>query len=115
MVMNKSKVVFQLGFGLKQSRPSCRSPVVRLLQAPDEALCPVRHIQAYIAYTAPLHSARSFFITTIPPHGAAAHITLCQWFSKVLQLAEITAPPGSSRAAVASTTLTWGVSENAVM
>lgn len=115
LVLRDDSVSLQLGCGLKQARPSHRSPVITLIKAPDESLCPVRHIRAYIDFTAPLRSSRSLFVTTTPSHGAAARITLRQWFAKVLRESGIDASPGSSRAAVASTALARGVPDNAVM
>lgn len=115
MVMHDQSVSFQLGFGLKQSCPSHRSSMIQLSLAPEESLCPVRHIHAYMDVTAPLRSSRSLFITTTPPHGAAARGTLHQWFSRVLRGAGIEAPPGSSRTVVASTALARGLSADVVM
>lgn len=105
MVLHEELVSFQLCFGLKESRPSHRYPAIQLLLALEESLCPVCHVHAYLVFTAPLRSSRSFFITTMPPHGAAARGTLCQWFACILRGAGIEASPGSARTEVASTAL----------
>lgn len=115
MTISHDSVSFQLGFGLKQSSPNHRSPSFHFSQAPDECLCPVRHLHAYLNFTSLLHSSRALFVMMTPPHGVAARVTLRQWFSRVLRGAVIQAPPGSARAAVASTDLAKGVSENTVM
>lgn len=101
-VQSRDSFTLQFGPGLKQDRPHHVSPPLRLIRAPDEALCPVRHLLEYLSYTQPLRSSRSLFVTTTPPHGAAAWATLRQWFASVLTMAGISAPPGSTRAAVAS-------------
>lgn len=84
LALQEDTVTFQSGFSLKPS-PSHRSPVIRLSLAPDESFCPVRHVRAYSEESTSLHLSRSFFITTTPPHEAAAHITLQQWFTRVLE------------------------------
>lgn len=111
---SEGSVVMQLGFGLKQCRPSHRSPVIRLIQSSDERLCPVAHIRAYLSVTESIRTSRAL-ILTIPPHNAAARMTLRQWFARVLQGAGVRASPGSSRATVASVALVHGVPENAIM
>lgn len=99
---SEDQVIFQCAFGLKQARPGHSSPVIRLHKAPDEELCPVQHVQAYLQRTEALHSSDALFIITVPPHGAAARVTLWQWFSSVLSGAGVDASPGSSCSAVAS-------------
>lgn len=104
-VISNESVVFQTGFGLKQDWPGHCFLVIRLCVAPEEELCPINHVRAYIRVTEPLRSSRSFFVTTVPPHGKAAKITLKQWFAKVLQEARVDVSPSLTRAAVASTVL----------
>lgn len=45
-VLSENAVVFQVDLGLKQARPGHQYPVIELDAAPDEALCPVRHVEA---------------------------------------------------------------------
>lgn len=96
--------MLQVGFSLKQARPGHVSPVIRLLKAPDETLCPVSHLKAYVTASEGKRSSQSLFVTMVPPQRAAAKVTLKQWFARVPKDVGIQDCPGSSRAAVASTT-----------
>lgn len=107
--------MLQVALSLKQARLCHRSPIIRLSQAPDQALSLMCHIQAYLEFTAPLFASRPLFITTTPLHKAAACITLKQWFDKVLEGVGVDVSLGSVHAAVASNALALGVSENAIM
>lgn len=115
MVLSEDSATLKLGFGLKQSRPNHCSPAVHSSVALDECLCPVRHSRTYLQASTQLRSSSALFITTMPPHDVAKHITLRQWFAHVMQGAGVHASPGSARAAVASTALARDVSENSVM
>lgn len=46
------------------------SPLV-FLAGPDEELCLVRHIRAYLACMGALNDSTALFLTTVPPHGLA--------------------------------------------
>lgn len=103
MAITQTTAVFQLKFGLKQARPNHTSPVIKLLATDEEPhLCPVAHIRRYIADTAELRSSSRLFVTTTPPHGAAAKATLRTWLIKTMRGAGINDSPGSTRAAAAS-------------
>lgn len=100
---------------LKQDRLGHVSPHNHFSRAPDEHLCPVRHIQEYVTQTQSVRSSRVLFATKAPPHGVAAHGTFHQWFASILQQAGIDATPGSSRASVASTAILRGLADNTIM
>lgn len=54
-------------------------------------------------------------MTTVPPHRAAACVTLRQWFAFVLKEVGVVVSLGSSCSAVASFALSQGLSPNAIM
>lgn len=43
-------------------------------------VCLVHHIHQSLDWTQAVYSSNALLITTIPLHGAAAHVTLRQWF-----------------------------------
>lgn len=65
--------------------------------------------------TESLGSSRTLFVTTLSPYGAAAKVTLKQWFTRVLQDAGVEASPRLSNAAGVSTVLVRGVVKDSVM
>lgn len=80
-ILSEESVVLQVDFGPKQAHQRHSSPMIQLNLAPDEELCPIRHIKAYLQTNKSLKSSRMFFVTTLPPCGAATKITLKQWFT----------------------------------
>lgn len=114
-VVSDSSVVFQLRFGLKQDRPGHASPPICFALAPDETLCLVHHTCWYLELAVGIPSCSNLFVTSVPLHGAATHITLCQWFAHVLRESGVSAPPASSHSPVASCASSQGLSPNTIV
>lgn len=114
-ILSEESVVLQVGFGLKQAWPGHSSPVIQLSSAPDEELCPLRHVKSYLQIIETLRSSKSLFVTAVPIYGAAAKITLKHWFIQVLPDEGLEASPRSSKAAVALTALAKWVAVDSVM
>ena len=115
MVISDTRVVFQLRFGGKQSRPKHTPPVVILEQVSDPTLCPVDHIKHYLEYTQDLRSSSALFVTLTPPHGAASVASLRSWLMRTLREAGINYPAGSTRAAAASFALAHRISISSIL
>lgn len=114
-MLSDEYLVLQCNFGLKQTHAGHCSPPWCFLLVLDEELHLVRHVLVYLTAMSSLRSSEALFVTMIPPHGAAARVTLRQWFASVLRGATVDAAPGSLPAAVASTLLAQGLSDNAIM
>lgn len=114
-IISDESAVLQFGPGLKQDWAGHSSPPLRIVMAPDECLCSVRHLWAYVHLSEPLRSSPALFITTTASQGAAACATLRQWFASVLSGTGVVAPPCSSHAAVACTALACGLADNSIM
>ena len=102
MARSQDKIVFQLKFGLKQNRPGHSSPVVAFSRKQDPALCAFIHVTSYIDRVEDIRSTTTLFVTSTPPHQAAAKHTIRSWVVKVLQQAGIAQAAGSTRAAAAT-------------
>ena len=99
--MFKSRKIwrFSLVFGDKQDRPG---HVILSSQSSSE-LCPLTNLELYLEITETARSQVSQLLrTTVNPFGPAARTTIRAWLSKVLQLADIEATGGSTRAAAAT-------------
>lgn len=81
LALRHESATLQAGFGLKQARPGHVSPVICLIKAADETLCPVTHLRAYVAASTAIRSSRNLFVTSFTPHGAAAKAVLKRWFT----------------------------------
>lgn len=56
-----------------------------------------------------------FFMSMMPRHREAVHVTLRQWFALVSERAGVDSCPGSSQAAAASSALMSGLGSNSIM
>lgn len=70
--VSTSRMTLQFGPSLKQDQLHHAFPPLSLERAPNDALCPVQHAEAYLVAMCPLHSTQAFSVTMVPPHGAAA-------------------------------------------
>ena len=103
--MFKSRSIwrFSLVFGAKQDRPGHIPPDVILSRQSSSELCPLTNLEVYLERTETDRSQDYQLLrTTVNPFGPAARTTSRAWLSKVLQLADIEATGGSTRAAAAT-------------
>ena len=94
---------FHLAFGAKQDRPGHISPDVMISRQGSPELCPILNAEEYLRRTADERGDHVQLLrTTLTPFRPAMKQTVRSWLSKVLELAGIEAPGGSTRAASAT-------------
>ena len=107
MRASKRKISFGIGELLKTSRPGHHlSEVTFVRYDPDERLCVVRLVDAYLGVTAALRGAETkLLITSRSPYRPVSRDTLRRWTGDVLQAAGVdvtTFGPASTRHASSS-------------
>ena len=88
----------------KTDRPGHMGPPLLVYAFPaDPSLCPVRSIQSLLAVRDSLRLSHTFlFFSSSPPFGPLSASGFRRLLARVLRLAGVHAPPGSTRAASAS-------------
>ena len=94
---------FLLVFGTKQDRPGHIPKDVIISRQGSPELCPISNTEEYLKRTSGDRGNQMQLLrTTVSPFRPAMRQTVRSWLSKVLELAEIDAPGGSTRAAAAT-------------
>ena len=73
-----------------QSHPEARWLTIKQFPAQEEPkLCPVRAVATYIVKTRQLHITDKLFISSTPPYGQIAPMTLNRWITTVMDNAGV--------------------------
>ena len=94
---------FSLVFGAKQDRPGHLPQDIVISKQVSRELCPIENLKEYLRRTEGEREGNTQLLrTTVPPLRPASKQTVRSWLTKVLDLAGIQAPGGSTRAASAT-------------
>ena len=92
-----------LVFGAKQDRPGHLPQDIVISKQVSRELCPIENLKEYLRRTEGEREGNTQLLrTTVPPLRPASKQTVRSWLTKVLDLAGIQAPGGSTRAASAT-------------
>ena len=99
---------FHLAFGAKQDRPGHIPKDIVISKQQAAELCPLENLREYLRRTEEeRQGSMQLLRTTVAPFRPAGRQTIRSWLSRVLELSNIQAPGGSTRAASA----TWAAAK----
>ena len=85
MSVGKSSYTFLLGDLIKQSKPTGKKIVIKLLPYTiDKTLCVVKTLQEYLERTEMIRKDKKLFISFVKPHKVVSKETLSRWVKIVL-------------------------------
>ena len=88
--ISKNKIQFVITENVKTSRPGKSALQLQLEKyPPDQRLCIVKYLKAYINRTASIRASQQLFISFRKPHGAVKKGTISHWIKAVLHKAGV--------------------------